>query len=51
MATTLSRQIGNQTMTFETGRLAKQAHGSCTVQLGETQVMVKGALVWNPPVS
>ena len=40
MATTLSRQIGTQTMTFETGRLAKQAHGSCTVQYGETQVMV-----------
>jgi polyribonucleotide nucleotidyltransferase len=37
--TTLSRQIGNQTLTFETGRLAKQAHGSCTVQLGETQIL------------
>jgi polyribonucleotide nucleotidyltransferase len=39
MATTLSRQIGNQTLTFETGKLAKQAHGSCTVQYGETQVL------------
>jgi polyribonucleotide nucleotidyltransferase len=39
MATTLSRQIGNQTLTFETGKLAKQAHGSCTVTYGETQVL------------
>jgi len=40
MAITLSRQIGNNTLTFETGRLAKQADGSCVVTLGETQVLV-----------
>jgi polyribonucleotide nucleotidyltransferase len=39
MATTLSRQFGNQTLTFETGKLAKQAHGSCVVTYGETQVL------------
>jgi polyribonucleotide nucleotidyltransferase len=39
MATTLSRQIGNQTMTFEAGLLAKQADGSCVVTYGETQVL------------
>ncbi|MEX2203837.1 MAG: polyribonucleotide nucleotidyltransferase, partial [Actinomycetota bacterium] len=39
MATTLSRQIGNQTLTFGTGKLARQAHGSCTVQYGETQIL------------
>lgn len=39
MATNLSRQIGNQTLTFEAGKLAKQAGGSCVVTLGETQVL------------
>ncbi|MGZ8612536.1 MAG: polyribonucleotide nucleotidyltransferase, partial [Actinomycetota bacterium] len=39
MATTLSRQFGNQTLTFETGKLAKQAGGSCVVTYGETQVL------------
>jgi polyribonucleotide nucleotidyltransferase len=36
---TLSRQFGNQTLTFETGKLAKQADGSCVVTFGETQVL------------
>jgi polyribonucleotide nucleotidyltransferase len=39
MATTLSRPFGNQTLTFETGKLAKQAGGSCVVTYGETQVL------------
>ncbi|HSJ51039.1 MAG TPA: polyribonucleotide nucleotidyltransferase, partial [Actinomycetota bacterium] len=39
MATTLSRQIGNQTLTFESGNLARQAGGSCVVTYGETQVL------------
>src|SRR3990172_12904737 len=39
MATTLSRQFGNQNLTFESGKLAKQADGSCVVTLGETQVL------------
>ncbi len=39
MATTMSRQFGNQTLTFETGKLAKQAGGSCVVTYGETQVL------------
>jgi polyribonucleotide nucleotidyltransferase len=39
MATTMSRQIGNHTLTFETGKLAKQAGGSCVVTYGETQVL------------
>jgi polyribonucleotide nucleotidyltransferase len=37
--TTLSRQFGNQTLTFEAGRLAPQAEGSCVVTYGETQVL------------
>jgi polyribonucleotide nucleotidyltransferase len=39
MATTLSRQIGSQTLTFEAGKLAKQAGGSCVVTYGETQIL------------
>jgi len=39
MATTLSRQFGTQNLTFEAGKLALQADGSCVVTLGETQVL------------
>jgi polyribonucleotide nucleotidyltransferase len=39
MATQRSRKIGNQTMVFETGRLARQADGSVVVTYGETQVL------------
>jgi polyribonucleotide nucleotidyltransferase len=34
-----SRTIGSSDLTFETGKLAKQAHGSVVVTLGETQVL------------
>ncbi|MGZ4154198.1 MAG: polyribonucleotide nucleotidyltransferase [Actinomycetota bacterium] len=37
--TTLSKTIGGQTMTFESGKLALQAHGSVVVTYGETQVL------------
>jgi polyribonucleotide nucleotidyltransferase len=39
MATTLSRTIGDQTMTFETGKLARLADGAAVVTYGETQVL------------
>ena len=39
MAITLSREFGNSTMTFESGKLALQAGGSCVVTYGETQVL------------
>ena len=39
MAITLSREFGSKTLTFESGRLAKQAGGSCVVTYGETQVL------------
>jgi polyribonucleotide nucleotidyltransferase len=39
MATTLSRQIGNQTMTFEAGKMARLADGAVFVTYGETQVL------------
>ncbi len=37
--TTLSRKIGNQTMTFEAGRMARLADGAVMVTYGETQVL------------
>jgi polyribonucleotide nucleotidyltransferase len=39
MAITLSRQFGTNTLTFESGKLAMQAGGSCVVTYGETQVL------------
>ena len=32
-------EIGGKTLTFEMGRIAKQAAGSCTVRLGDTVVL------------
>jgi len=37
---TVSREIGGRTLTIETGRIARQAHGSVLVQYGETVVLV-----------
>jgi polyribonucleotide nucleotidyltransferase len=39
MAITLSREFGNSILTFESGKLALQAGGSCVVTYGETQVL------------
>ena len=39
MAITLSREFGNSTLTFDSGKLALQAGGSCVVTYGETQVL------------
>ena len=39
MATTLSRKIGNQTLTFESGKMARLADGAVLVTYGETQVL------------
>jgi polyribonucleotide nucleotidyltransferase len=39
MATTLSREFGNATLTFETGRMARLADGAVAVTYGETQVL------------
>lgn len=36
----VSREIGGRTLTIETGRIARQAHGAVTVQYGETVVLV-----------
>jgi polyribonucleotide nucleotidyltransferase len=39
MATTQSRKIGNQTLTFESGKLALLADGAARVTYGDTQVL------------
>ncbi len=39
----VERKIGRQTLSFETGQLAKQAAGSVLVQYGETTVLVAAA--------
>ncbi len=38
--TVVTREIAGRTLTIETGRMAKQAHGSVYVQYGDTAVLV-----------
>ena len=47
--------VGDKTLTLETGRLAKQAHGSCLISCGGSVVLVapniengKDALIQTP---
>ena len=40
MSEKITFQVGGNSLTIESGRLAKQADGSVTVQLGETIVLV-----------
>jgi polyribonucleotide nucleotidyltransferase len=40
--------IGSQTLSFETGKLAKQADGAVVVRLGETVVLVTACRAANP---
>jgi polyribonucleotide nucleotidyltransferase len=40
--------IGTQTLSFETGKLAKQADGSVIVRLGDTMVLVTACYAANP---
>jgi polyribonucleotide nucleotidyltransferase len=40
--------IGSQTLSLETGKLAKQAHGAVVVRLGETVVLVTACRAANP---
>ena len=44
----VERQIGNYTLSFETGFLAKQAAGAVLVQYGDTVVLTAAAT--GPPV-
>lgn len=44
---TVSREIGGRTLSLETGRVARQAHGAVIVRYGETVVLV--AVATAPP--
>jgi polyribonucleotide nucleotidyltransferase len=46
--TTRQVQIGQHTLSFETGKLAKQAHGSVIVRVGETVVLVTACHAASP---
>ena len=40
MSEKITIPVGGQTLTIETGKIAKQADGAVTVQVGETVVLV-----------
>src|SRR5579884_204880 len=44
----ITAPVGDKTITIETGKLAKQADGSVTVQLGETIVIVAAVAATKP---
>jgi polyribonucleotide nucleotidyltransferase len=46
---TVSREIAGRTLTLETGRMARQAHGAVVVKYGETMVLVTAVVA--PPRS
>src|SRR5712691_2548796 len=48
MMTTREIRIGQQTLTFETGKLAKQAHGSVIVRFGDSVVLVTACHAASP---
>ncbi|MGB2696838.1 MAG: hypothetical protein WBD28_03130, partial [Candidatus Zixiibacteriota bacterium] len=39
MSETIELEIGNKTLSIETGKIAKQADGSATVRLGDTMIL------------
>ena len=41
-------QVGSRTLTLETGKLAKQAHGAVIVRSGDTMVLVAASRAANP---
>src|SRR4051794_16411086 len=45
---TRNASIGSQTISFETGKLAKQADGAVIVRLGDTMVLVTACYAANP---
>jgi polyribonucleotide nucleotidyltransferase len=44
----LVRQFAGRTLTIETGKMARQADGSCTVQFGDTMVLCAATAQDNP---
>ncbi len=47
----VEREIGNRKLTIETGKLAKQANGSCIVKYGNSVVLVTACMAKNPSES
>ncbi len=47
-AKTVSAKVGNQSISFETGRLAKQADGSVVVRTGDSMVLVTAVSAKEP---
>ena len=41
-------QIGDDSLTLESGKIARQADGSCTVRLGDTIVLSSACMVGTP---
>ena len=48
LPTAIERQIGNAKISMETGKLAFQAHGSVTVQCGETIILATAVMSDKP---
>ena len=48
MAETFSLELGGKTLSFETGRMAKQANASILAQWGETVVLVTSVMSDKP---
>ena len=44
----IEKQFAGRTLTIETGKMARQADGACTVQFGETMVLCTAAVQDNP---
>jgi len=45
---THSVEIGGKTLTFETGRMAHQAHGACLITHGDTAILATATMSENP---
>ncbi|MCH8206720.1 MAG: hypothetical protein IH956_06910, partial [Chloroflexi bacterium] len=44
MVATFSRNVGNRTMTLESGKLALQANGSVLIQYGDSVLLVTAGM-------
>jgi polyribonucleotide nucleotidyltransferase len=44
----IERQFAGRTLSIETGKVARQADGSCVVQFGETMVLSTAVAQNNP---
>ena len=44
MKTQRTVQVGSESLSLETGHIAKQAHGACVVRLGDTVVLTTACM-------